>query len=135
MEKAGGKGWWKGWLSRIRHFKDRISTIFIHRTLRRIRVSCVGITIVTSILRPSLPLNTIWSTKKRPQTPSAPTMPLHCMSGGGPRSACSRADQLREGSISAISYLTRAVRQSTLVVTETAVPVAPATDILTVPKK
>ena len=29
----------------------------------------------------------IWSVKERPRTPSITTMPLHCMSGGGPRQA------------------------------------------------
>ena len=32
------------------------------------------------MLRRSSPLNTIWPMKKRPQTPSTATMPLHCMS-------------------------------------------------------
>lgn len=75
VEKVGRKGWskWlvekvgrKGWVSRIKHFQDYFSTIFIHRTLRRIHASCIGITILTAMLRRLSSLDTICLGHPRP---------------------------------------------------------------------
>ena len=44
MEKIAGKGWLKGWLSRIKIFRGRLLDGLYTRTLGRIHVSCVGIT-------------------------------------------------------------------------------------------